>query len=305
MEKNNFKSGYILIVGETNVGKSSFINRIVGERVSIVTPKVQTTRKNVFGIYTDKSMQVIFIDTPGLHKGKTKLSKIMNEEALMNIDDADLVILVIDVREKNISSFNEKVLNELNKNKKKAILILNKCDLSNDKQIFSKINEYKEKYDFIEFLPLSTKKISDEKRKEILNIIYNNFEIGPKYYDEEEWTNQTIREIVSEKIRSKMLKFLRDEIPHGIYISVDKYEKTKTTKKEDIINIDANIYTAKESHKGIIIGKNGEMLKLIGRTSREDLERELDIKINLQLWVKVQKDWLNNDKFISNFKTKN
>lgn len=305
MEKNNFKSGYILIVGETNVGKSSFINRIVGERVSIVTPKVQTTRKNVFGIYTDKSMQVIFIDTPGLHKGKTKLSKIMNEEALMNIDDADLVILVIDVREKNISSFNEKVLNELNKNKKKAILILNKCDLSNDKQIFSKINEYKEKYDFIEFLPLSTKKISDEKRKEILNIIYNNFEIGPKYYDEEEWTNQTIREIVSEKIRSKMLKFLRDEIPHGIYINVDKYEKTKTTKKEDIINIDANIYTAKESHKGIIIGKNGEMLKLIGRTSREDLERELDIKINLQLWVKVQKDWLNNDRFISNFKTKN
>lgn len=301
--KKEFKSGYIAVVGETNAGKSTFINRFIGEELSIVTPKPQTTRKNVLGIYTDENMQAIFIDTPGLHKRKSSLSDVLNTEAIKNIKDADIVIHLVSLKEKNINQFNLRIIEELKKYNKKAILILNKEDLVNGEEIALKIKEYNKEYEYLAIIPVSLKTEKKSRINEIKDIIFKNLNEGPKYFPDDEYTDQDLRTMCAEIIRKKVLKFVREEIPHEIYVEIDEFKERKTTKKEDIIDIYASIYVSKENHKGIVIGKNGVLLKQIGTTARLDIEKFLDEKVNLKLLVKVKRNWLEDPNVLKRFKS--
>ena len=301
--KKEFKSGYIAVVGETNAGKSTFINRFIGEELSIVTPKPQTTRKNVLGIYTDENMQAIFIDTPGLHKRKSSLSDVLNTEAIKNIKDADIVIHLVSLKEKNINQFNLRIIEELKKYNKKTILILNKEDLVNGEEIALKIKEYNKEYEYLAIIPVSLKTEKKSRINEIKDIIFENLNEGPKYFPDDEYTDQDLRTMCAEIIRKKVLKFVREEIPHGIYVEIDEFKERKTTKKEDIIDIHASIYVSKENHKGIVIGKNGALLKQIGTTARLDIEKFLDEKVNLKLLVKVKRNWLEDPNVLKRFKS--
>lgn len=295
-----FKSGYIQIVGETNAGKSTIFNRIVGEKVSIVSPKVQTTRKNIRGIYTDEKMQAIFIDTPGIHKVESKLSRVMIDSSLETLSDVDIVIYAIAANKKKLSVFDENIIEKITKSKKPIICIITKTD-----RVKKEIIE--EKIAMLEDLGfeniIATSSYTNTGIEELKETIHELLPEGPKYYNEEEYTDQTTREMCEEIIRSKALKFLNEEIPHGIYIEIKNFKECKTKKGEDIVNIEAVIYTRKESHKGIIIGKNGKMLKKIGSTARQDLEEFLGCKVNLQTWVKTRKSWTNTDNIISRFKS--
>lgn len=302
MEKE-FKSGYIAVVGETNAGKSTFINKFIGEELSIVTPKPQTTRKNVLGIYTDKNMQAIFIDTPGLHKRKSSLSDVLNTEAIKNIKDADIVVHLVSLKEKNINQFNLKIIDELKKYNKKALLILNKEDLVNGEDIALKIKEYSKEYEYLAIIPVSLKNDRKSRIDEIKEIIFKNLNKGPKYFPDDEYTDQDVRTMCEEIIRKKVLKFVREEIPHEIYVEIEEFKERKTTKKENIIDIHANIYVSKENHKGIVIGKGGALLKQIGIASRLDIERFLDEKVNLKLLVKVKRNWLEDPNILKRFKS--
>ena len=292
-----FKSGFVTIVGKTNVGKSSIINRIVGEQVSVVVDKAQTTRKVVRGIYTTDDFQIIFLDTPGLHKSKSKLGDTMNESAVGTISDADIIVHVVEATDKNTD---EKLIEKINKSKKPCILVINKIDLIDKEHLAEMINAYSDYANYQAIIPVSIKK--DKGAEDIIEEIEKLLQPGPKYYDAESYTDQNLREIASEIIRQKTLKLLNDEVPHGVYVEVTKLKTSKTRNKEKIFDIDGTIYCLRESHKGIIIGKSGQMLKRIGTYAREDLEKMLDTKVNLHLWVKVRKDWINDSSIVKNFK---
>lgn len=294
-----FKSGFVTVIGKTNVGKSSIINRLVGEKVSAVANKTQTTRKNIRAIVNTNNAQIIFIDTPGFHKAKSKLGKEMCEVAIESIPDVDTVIYVIDAKEKSID---EDVIEKLKEANKKTILIINKTDLVDKKKVAELINTYKNLYDFTAIIPVSVKK--NENVDAIIDEIISTLDEGEAYYDVDEYTDQTMRELAEETIREKALKLLQDEVPHGIYVEVTKMKLRKTKNKENIYDIDANIYCLRNSHKGIIIGKGGQMLKKIGTYAREDLERMFDTKVNLSLLVKVKEDWINNQKIVNKIVSK-
>ena len=292
-----FKSGFVTLIGRTNVGKSSIINRLIGEKVSAVTNKTQTTRKNIRAILNTENAQIIFIDTPGIHKPKSKLSNVMVESAISSIPDVDVVVYVVEAISKRID---EPTLNKIKEAKKKTILVINKIDLVDAKRVAELIEQYKGLYDFSAIIPVSVtlNKNVDEITKEI----QRNLDEGPAYYDIEEYTDQTLRELVEETIREKALKLLQDEVPHGIYVEVDKMKTRKTMQNEKFFDINSTIFCLKESHKGIIIGKGGSMLKKIGTYSREDIEKMLNTKVNLKLWVKVNKDWINNSDLVKKYK---
>ena len=298
--EEKFKSGFVSILGRTNVGKSSIINSLVGEKVSAIANKPQTTRTVIRAIINRENSQIIFIDTPGIHKPKSKLGDVMVENAFEVSKDADVVVFVVEATSDEIGRGDRLILDKIKEANKKTILIINKIDLVDKAKIAKLIELYKTEYEFASIIPVSTtKKINLDV---ILDEIEKNLKEGPAYYNIEEYTDQTTRNLVEETIREKALKLLNDEVPHGILVEVDKMKKRKTMENEPIYNIDATIYCLRESHKGIIIGKNGSMLKKIGTYAREDLEKMLGIKINLKLWVKVREDWVNNDKFIKNFK---
>lgn len=295
-----FKSGFVSIIGRTNVGKSSIINQLVGEKVAAIANKPQTTRTAIRAIVNRENSQIIFIDTPGIHKPKTKLGDIMVETAFGVFQDVDVVVFVVEATSDEIGKGDRLILEKIKEAKKKTILIINKVDLADKIHIAELIDLYQKEYDFTAIIPVSTvKKINIDV---ILDEIEKNLKEGPAYYDIEEYTDQTLRQLVEETIREKALKLLNDEVPHGIFVEVDKIKKRKTQNEEPIFNIDATIYCLRDSHKGIIIGKNGGMLKKIGTYAREDLEKMLDTKVNLKLWVKVKEDWLNNDQFVKKFK---
>ncbi len=293
-----FKSGFVTVVGRTNVGKSSIINRIVGEKVSAVTSKTQTTRKNIKAIVNRTNSQIIFTDTPGVHKAKSKLSEVMNESAMKSIPEVDIIVYVID---STSSKIDEKTLTKIKEANKNTILVINKIDLITPSRLAEIINEYKDLYEFSAIVPVSAS--NNKNIEELICEIERNLKVGPAYYDIDEYTDQTLRELAEETIREKALKLLQDEVPHGIYIEVTKMKKRKTQKEEKIFDIDATIYCLKDSHKGIIIGKQGSMLKRIGTYAREDLEKMLGDKINLKLWVKVKEDWINDLKMVNKFKS--
>ena len=295
-----FKSGFVSIIGRTNVGKSSIINNLVGEKVAAIANKPQTTRTAIRAIVNRPNSQIIFIDTPGIHKPKSKLGDVMVETAFEVAKDVDVVVFVVEATSNEIGKGDRLILEKIKEAKKKTILVINKIDLAKKEDIAELIQMYKNEYDFVSVIPVST--VKNINVDIILDEIESNLKEGPAYYDIEEYTDQTTRQLAEEIIREKALKLLQDEVPHGIFVEVEKMKMKKTQTGEPIYHIDATIYCLRNSHKGIIIGKNGAMLKRIGTYVREDLERMLDVKINLKLWVKVKEDWLNNDSFVKKFK---
>ena len=293
-----FKSGFVSICGRTNVGKSTLINLLVGEKIAAIANKVQTTRTQIRGIVNRENSQIVFIDTPGIHKPKTKLNENMVELSWDAIQNSDVILFLIEATSKEVGRGDSKILEKIRESNKKCILIINKVDLINKEELAKLIDIYKNEYDFSAIIPISA--IKPKCKEEVLIEIEKNLKPGPAYYDQEEYTDQTLRQLASETIREKALILLRDEVPHGIYVEVEKMKLSKTQNKERIYNIEAVIYCLRDSHKGIIIGKNGEMLKRIGTMARKDMENNFGIKVNLKTWVKVNKDWMNNEKFFKN-----
>ena len=295
-----FKSGFVSIIGRTNVGKSTLINSLVGEKVAIMTNKTQTTRTAIRAIVNRENSQIIFIDTPGIHKPKTKLGKTMIETAFGTISEVDVILFMIEATSKEVGRGDARILEKLKETNKKVILLINKIDLVRKEEIAKLIDLYSKQYDFEAIIPISA--ISNKEVEIILDEIEKLLKKGPAYYDVDEYTDQTSRQLVEEVIREKALKLLDDEVPHGLYVTVEKMKQSRTQNKENIYNIEATIYCLRDSHKGIIIGKNGQMLKKIGTYARQDLERMLGTKINLKTWVKVRKDWQDEDSIVKNFK---
>ena len=291
-----FKSGFISICGRTNVGKSTLINLLVGEKIAAIANKVQTTRTQIRGIVNRENSQIIFIDTPGIHKPKTKLNENMVELSWDAIQNCDVILFLIEATSTEVGRGDSRILEKIKESNKKCILIINKIDLVNKEQLAKLIDIYKNEYDFSAIIPISA--IKSKYKEIILDEIEKNLNVGPAYYDKEDYTDQTLRQLAEETIREKALILLRDEVPHGIFVKVEKMKLKKTQKNERIYNIEAVIYCLKESHKGIIIGKNGEMLKRIGTLARRDMEENFGKKVNLKTWVKVKPDWINNERFL-------
>ena len=288
-----FKSGFVTLIGRTNVGKSTLINLLVGEKVAAIANKVQTTRTAIRGIVNRENSQIVFIDTPGIHKPKTKLNETMVETSFASIPDADVVLFLIEATSDEIGRGDRIILEKIKEAKRKTILIINKIDL---------IDIYSKEYNFEAVIPISA--TNSKYKSIILDEIEKHLKVGPAYYDIEEYTDQTMRQLAEETIREKALKLLDQEVPHGIYVEVEKMQSRKNKQNEDIYDIEATIYCLRNSHKGIIIGKNGDMLKRIGRSARIDMERNFGVKVNLKMWVKVKEDWQENDSIVNKFKLK-
>lgn len=299
----NFKSGFVAILGRTNVGKSTLLNSLIGEKIAAIANKPQTTRTQIKGILNRQSSQIIFLDTPGIHKPKTKLSNIMIQTAFEASKDVDLILFIIEATSKDIGRGDNLILEKIKESNKKTILLINKIDLVKKEELLKLIDIYSKEYNFEAVIPISAK--TGEKNELVLENIEKCLEKGPKYYDDETYTDQTIRMIVEETIREKALRLLNDEVPHGIYVEVQKIKKSKTRDNKPIFNIDAIIFCERESHKGIIIGKKGRKLKQIGTYTREEIEKILGEKVNLKTWVKVRKDWKEEDAILKKFKINN
>ena len=286
------KSAFITIVGRPNVGKSSLMNALVGEKIAIVSPKPQTTRNRITGVLTRGETQLVFLDTPGVHHARTKLGDYMNRQATGSVADVDLAVFVTEAN---------RPLNEAEKNLLAgfrgipAIAVVNKIDLLDaPEQMLTKIAELADAYSFDEIVPVSV--LQNDGIDGLLEILLRYAEEGPHFFDDDAMTDQPERVIVAEIIREKILRNMRDEIPHGTAVTIERMED-----RGRIVDIDATIYCERETHKGMLIGKKGEMLKRIGTQAREDAERVLGTKVNLQCWVKVKEDWRNREGLIKNF----
>ena len=299
MEKE-FKSGFVAMLGRTNVGKSTLVNLLVGEKVAATANKVQTTRTAIRGIVNRENSQIIFIDTPGIHKPKTKLNETMVETSFGVISEIDLILFVIEATSEEIGRGDMRILEKIKESNKKTILIINKIDLVKREKLLSLIDMYQKEYNFEAVIPISS--LQAKYRDIILDEIEKNLKPGPAYYDTEEYTDQTLRQLAEETIREKALTFLQDEVPHGIYVEVEKMKYRKNQKGEPMYDIEATIYCLRNSHKGIIIGKNGSMLKRIGQSARIDMENNFGTKVNLKTWVKVKEDWQDDSAIVKKFK---
>ncbi len=302
-QNKEFKSGFVSILGRTNVGKSTLLNNLIEEKVAITANKPQTTRTAIRAIVNRENSQIIFIDTPGIHKPKTKLGETMVDTAFSSISDVDCLLFLIEATSDEIGKGDRMILDKIKASGKKTILIINKIDLVPKEKLLNLISVYSREYDFSAVIPVSA--LDNKYGKVILDEIEKLLKAGPKYYEEDEYTDQTLRQLAEEIIREKALRLLDEEVPHGIYVEVDKFEYRKTTKKEDIYDVYAIIYCKKNSHKGIIIGKDGNMLKRIGTYARHDLEKLAGAKINLKLWVKVQENWEDSTNIVKKFQYKN
>lgn len=290
-----FKSGFVSIVGRPNVGKSTLMNNVVGEKIAIMSDKPQTTRNTIQAVYTDEKCQIVFLDTPGIHKPKNKLGEFMVKSATDAFKNVDLVLFVVD-DSKKIGPGDRKIIEDLKGIKTPVVLVLNKIDKLEESELFELMNLYSKEDVFKEIVPISA--LKGRNVNELLKVIEKYLEEGPKYFPDYMITDQPERVLVSELIREKVLHYLDDEVPHGVAVEI---EKMKSRKDKDIVDISAVIYCERDSHKGIIIGKNGRKLKGIGKSAREDMEFLLGSKINLQLWVKVKENWRNLQNYISDF----
>lgn len=293
--KNNFRSGFISLIGRPNVGKSTLMNNLIGEKIAIISSKPQTTRNKIQSILTEKDFQAIFIDTPGIHKPKSKLGNYMVKSAETTLNEVDIVLYLIEPFEK-IKESDLSIIKRLENVKTPVFLIINKIDTVSPEEILGVIDSYKSIYNFAEIIPISA--LKGKNRDELLKCIKKYLPEGPQFFPSDMITDQPERQIVSEIIREKSLKLLQDEIPHGIAVEVSSM---KNRKDKDIIDIQATIYCERDSHKGIIIGKQGSMLKKIGSNARYEIERLLGSPINLQIWIKVKKDWRDSDFLLKNF----
>lgn len=297
-----FKSGFVTIVGRTNVGKSTLINLLVGEKVAAIANKVQTTRTAIRGIVNKDNCQIVFIDTPGIHKPKHKLNEAMVETSFTTIPDADIVLFIIDATSLEIGKGDSIILEKIKEANKKTILVINKIDLVKRESLLNLIDIYSKEYDFEAVIPISAHQF--KYRDIILDEIEKRLMPGPAYYDKEEYTDQTLRQLAEEIIREKILKLLKEEVPHGVYVEVEKMILRKNKRNQELYDVEAIIYCLRESHKGIVIGKNGEMLKRIGTSARLDMQDCFGLKVNLKTWVKVKEDWIDNDTIVNKFKLK-
>ncbi|MBQ8588083.1 MAG: GTPase Era [Clostridia bacterium] len=284
-----FKSGYVGIVGRPNVGKSTILNRLVGQKIAIISPKPQTTRNKILGIMHGDGFQAVFLDTPGFHKPKTRLGENMVKAVNETMGDADLIMLVTEPTAQ-ISPAEEAIVEKLGS--VPCVLVINKTDTVKKDELLAVIDAYSRRHSFCAIIPVSAR--TGENIDELTSVIKSNLPEGPMYYPEDMVTDQQEKEIVAELIREKMLKALRDEIPHGTAVEIIKMKYSKS-EKGDMYNISANIFCEKNSHKGIIIGKGGKTLKEIGTKARLDCEKMLDAKVFLELWVKVKEDWRNSN----------
>lgn len=299
--KEEFKSGFVSIIGRTNVGKSTLINSLVGEKIAIMTNKPQTTRTAIRAIVNRENAQIVIIDTPGIHRPKTKLGETMNDTAFSATSDVDVILFLIEATSKNIGPGDRRILDKIKETNKKTILIINKIDLVKKEELLNIIKLYSEEYDFSAILPISA--LKQDSTEVVLEEITKLLKVGPAFYDVDEYTDQTMRQLAEEVIREKALKLLDDEVPHGLYVEVEKMKLSKARENnKPFYNIEATIYCLRESHKGIIIGKKGQMLKKIGTYARQDLENMLGMKVNLKTWVKVKEDWQDTDNIVKKFK---
>ena len=293
MENNAFKSGFVTLIGRPNVGKSTLMNCIIGQKIAITSNKPQTTRNRIQTVYTSEEGQIVFLDTPGIHKAKNKLGDYMVTVAEKTLSEVDVILWLVEPSN-FIGAGERHIIEQLKKGKTPVILVINKIDTVKREQLLEYIDTYRKEYDFAEIVPVSALKA--ENIKELLKCIMKYLPYGPAFYDEDTVTDQPVRQIVAELIREKTLRLLSDEIPHGVAVSIESMKY-----KKNIVDIEATIFCERDSHKGIIIGKNGAMLKKIGSMARRDIEELLEKQANLQLWVKVKKDWRDSDFLLKNF----
>ncbi len=285
-----FKSGFVTIIGRPNVGKSTLLNLLTGEKIAIISKKPQTTRHNIRTIVTTDNYQMVFVDTPGIHKPRNKLGQYMMQQAYSAFEDVDVIVYLVDAKDKSIGPVDSMIIEELGKTSTPVILLINKVDLVEKERILPLIAEYSQAYDFKEIIPISA--IKGEDKDKVLSAIEKYLPEGEKFYPDDMLTDQTEKVLAQELIREKLLNLLDEEVPHGIGVEVIRF---KEQEEKNLLEIDANIYCEKESHKGIVIGKGGSMLKKAGTMAREDMERLFGAKVNLKLWVKVKDDWRNSD----------
>ena len=294
--KADFKSGFVTLIGRPNVGKSTLMNRIIGQKIAITSKKPQTTRNRIQTVYTDMDRgQIVFLDTPGIHKAKNKLGEYMVSVAEHTLKDVDVILWLVEPTT-FIGAGERHIAEQLQKIQAPVILIINKTDTVKKEEVLAFIDAYRRIYDFAEIIPASA--LTGDNTDTVLDMIFKYLPYGPMFYDEDTVTDQPERQIVAELIREKALRCLDEEIPHGIAVTV---ETMKTRKDGRITDIEATIVCERESHKGIIIGKGGAMLKKIGSRAREDVEKMLEGKVNLHLWVKVRKGWRDSDIQMKNF----
>lgn len=292
--ENTFKSGFISIIGRPNVGKSTFINQVIGQKITIISDKPQTTRNKIQGIYTKDNVQMIFIDTPGIHKPKHRLGDYLVKVAKSTLNEVEAILFMIDASE-GYGKGDQYILDLLQTVDSPVFLVINKVDLIHPDDLFPIIETYKEKCDFEEIIPISAMQGSNVTY--LLDILKKHMPEGPKYYDEDQVTDHPERFIISELIREKVLKLTKEEIPHSIAVAIENIEK----RQSNSIFIQAVIVAERNSQKGILIGKQGRMLKDIGKKARIDIENLLGTKVYLELWVKIQKDWRNKQKYLDQY----
>ena len=291
-----FKSGFVTLIGRPNVGKSTLMNRIIGQKIAITSNKPQTTRNRIQTVYTDPERgQIIFTDTPGIHKAKNKLGEYMVTTAERTLSDVDLILWLVEPTT-YIGAGERHIIEQLTKVNTPVILVINKVDTVKKEDILSFIDTYRKVFDFEEIIPVSAKKGTNV--EDVIETIYRYLPYGPMFYDEDTVTDQPERQIVAELIREKALRALKDEVPHGIAVTIEKMKKRNHS---NLTDIEAVIICERDSHKGIIIGKKGAMLKRIGSQARPEIEEMLDGKVNLQIFVKVRKDWRDSDIQMKNF----
>jgi GTPase len=290
-----FKSGFASIVGRPNVGKSTLMNSMIGEKIAIMSDKPQTTRNTIQAVYTDKNSQIVFLDTPGIHKPKNVLGEYMVKAASEAFRNVDVVLFVVD-ESKTIGPGDRRIIEDLRNVKSPVVLVINKIDKLEKEELLVLMQKYHNENVFADIVPISA--IKEKNIDTLLKVIRKYIEEGPKYFPDHMITDQPERVLIAELIREKVLHFVHDEVPHGVAVEI---EQIKSRDEKDIIDVNAIIYCERDSHKGIIIGKNGRKLKGIGKSAREDIERLLGSKVNLQVWVKVKENWRNLQNSINNF----
>ena len=293
--KENFKSGFVAIIGRPNVGKSTLMNHLIGQKIAITSKKPQTTRNKIQTVYTCEDGQIIFLDTPGIHKAKNKLGEYRVNVAEQTVKDVDVILWLVEPTT-YIGAGEKHIAEQLQKTSLPVILVINKVDTVKKEDILQVIDNYRKLYDFAEIIPASA--LRGQNTKDIVNSLFKYMPYGPMFYDEDTVTDQPQRQIVAEIIREKALHALDEEIPHGIAVTI---EKMRERKGQHIVDIEATIICERDSHKGIIIGKQGSMLKKIGSNARFEIEKMLEERVNLKIWVKVKKDWRDSDTLMKNF----